>query len=158
MIRNLLKTQSNKMSKINEILEDLDYTTFKHATPLQLRFNDIDILGHVNNNSQLALFDVGKTEFYNALRGNLDDWSKVEAVIVNINCTFMRQVHFPDPIEVRTRVKTIGEKSFVLQQIIRNTANGEICSFSESVMVSVDMETRESKPIPPNIIEELKKW
>lgn len=146
------------MSKTNEILENLDYTTFKHATPLQLRFNDIDILGHVNNNSQLALFDVGKTEFYNALRGVLEDWSKVEAVIVNINCTFMRQIHYSDPIEVRTRVKSIGEKSFVLQQILRNTANGDICSFSESVMVSVDLETRESKPLPQYILEELKKW
>lgn len=146
------------MSKTNETLEELDYTTFRHAIPLQLRFNDIDILGHVNNNSQLALFDVGKTEFYNTLRGALADWSKVEAVIVNINCTFMRQIHFSDPIEVRTRVKKIGEKSFVLQQILRNIASGEICSFSESVMVSVDMETRESKSIPENILEELKKW
>ena len=146
------------MSKTNELLEDLDYTSFKHATPLQLRFNDIDILGHVNNNSQLALFDVGKTEFYNTMRGALDDWSKVEAVIVNINCTFMRQIHFSDPIEVRTRVKKIGEKSFVLQQILRNTANGDICSFSESVMVSVDMQTRDSKPIPEYILKELAKF
>lgn len=146
------------MSKTNETLEDLDYTTFKHAIPLQLRFNDIDVLGHVNNNSQLALFDVGKTEFYNTMRGVLDDWSKVEAVIVNINCTFMRQIHFSNPIEVRTRVKKIGEKSFVLQQILRNTANGDICSFCESVMVSVDLESRQSKPIPANILEELKKW
>lgn len=146
------------MSKTNETLEELDYTTFRHAIPLQLRFNDIDILGHVNNNSQLALFDVGKTEFYNTMRGALADWSKVEAVIVNINCTFMRQIHFSDPIEVRTRVKKIGEKSFVLQQILRNIASGDICSFCESVMVSVDLATRESKPIPDNILEELKKW
>lgn len=146
------------MSKTNETLEELDYTTFRHAIPLQLRFNDIDILGHVNNNSQLALFDVGKTEFYNTMRGALADWSKVEAVIVNINCTFMRQIHFSDPIEVRTRVKKIGEKSFVLQQILRNIASGDICSFCESVMVSVDLATRESKPIPGNILEELKKW
>lgn len=146
------------MSKINDMLENLDYATFKHATPVQLRFNDIDILGHVNNNAQMALFDVGKTEFYNVLRGRLEDWSKVEAVIVNINCTFMRQIHFPDPMEVRTRVKSVGEKSFVLQQILRNTETGEICTFSESVMVSVDMETLSSRPISDNILQELKKF
>jgi len=146
------------MSKTNEILENLDYTSFKHATQLQLRFNDIDVLGHVNNNSQLALFDVGKTEFYNTMRGMLDDWSKVEAVIVNINCTFMRQIHFSDPIEVRTRVKEIGEKSFVLQQILRKTSNGEICSFSESVMVCVDFDTRKSKPIPEYIATRLREF
>lgn len=146
------------MSEKNEILEHLDPALFRHSVPLQLRFNDIDILGHVNNNAQLALFDVGKTEFYNALRGVLSDWSRVEAVIVNINCTFMQQIHFTDPMEVRTRVKKIGERSFVLQQILRNTANGEICSMCESVMVSVDFTTKESKPIPANIAEALTAW
>ncbi len=146
------------MSQINETLEHLDSEAFPHAVPLQLRFNDIDVLGHVNNNAQLALFDVGKTEFYNALRGQLADWSRVEAVIVNINCTFMEQIHFTDPMEVRTRVKRIGEKSFTLQQILRNVATGQICSMCESVMVSVDYATRASKPIPENIAEGLKKW
>ncbi|MDE7350623.1 MAG: acyl-CoA thioesterase [Muribaculaceae bacterium] len=146
------------MSEKNEKLEHLDAEKFRHAVPLQLRFNDIDVLGHVNNNAQLALFDVGKTEFYNALRGQLADWSRVEAVIVNINCTFMEQIRFTDPMEVRTRVKKIGEKSFTLQQILRNTATGQICSMCESVMVSVDYATKTSKPIPENIAEGLARW
>ena len=140
------------------MLEHLDAERFRHAVPLQLRFNDIDVLGHVNNNAQLALFDVGKTEFYNALRGQLADWSRVEAVIVNLNCTFMEQIRFTDPMEVRTRVKRIGEKSFTLQQILRNTATGLICSMCESVMVSVDYSTKTSKPIPDNIADGLAKW
>ncbi|MBD5275375.1 MAG: acyl-CoA thioesterase [Muribaculaceae bacterium] len=146
------------MSEKNDILEHLDAEKFRHAVALQLRFNDIDVLGHVNNNAQLALFDVGKTEFYNALRGQLADWSRVEAVIVNINCTFMEQIRFTDPMEVRTRVKKIGEKSFTLQQILRNTETGRICSMCESVMVSVDYATKASKPIPENIAEGLRKW
>lgn len=146
------------MSEKNEILEHLNAERFRHAVPLQLRFNDIDVLGHVNNNAQLALFDVGKTEFYNALRGQLADWSRVEAVIVNLNCTFMEQIRFTDPMEVRTRVKKIGEKSFTIQQILRNTATGQICSMCESVMVSVDYATKTSKPIPENIAEGLREW
>ena len=146
------------MSEKNDILEHLDAEKFRHAVALQLRFNDIDVLGHVNNNAQLALFDVGTTEFYNALRGQLADWSRVEAVIVNINCTFMEQIRFTDPMEVRTRVKKIGEKSFTLQQILRNTETGRICSMCESVMVSVDYATKASKPIPENIAEGLRKW
>lgn len=146
------------MSKINEILEKIDYNDFRHAVPVQLRFNDVDILGHVNNNAQFALFDLGKTEFYNSLRGVLSDWRRVEAVIVNINATFMQQILFTDPIEVRTRVSKIGEKSFHLQQILRNTANGAICSFAESVMVSVDFNTKESKPIPSVLVDALRQW
>lgn len=118
----------------------------------------MDILGHVNNNAQFALFDLGKTEFYNSLRGVLSDWRRVEAVIVNINATFMQQILFTDPIEVRTRVSKIGERSFHLQQILRNTANGAICSFAESAMVSVDFTTKESKPIPSVLVDALRQW
>ena len=139
------------MSEKNDRLEHLDAESFRHAVPLQLRFNDIDVLGHVNNNAQLGVCEVGKTEFYNALRGRLADWRRVEDVIVNINCTFMEQIHFTDPMEVRTRVRKIGEKSFTLQQILRNTATGQICSMCESVMVSVDYATKTSRPIPENI-------
>lgn len=146
------------MNENNNILEHLDPDSFRHVVPLQLRFNDIDVLGHVNNNAQLALFDVGKTEFDKTLRGSLADWNKVETVIVNINCTFMQQILFTDPMEVRTKVKKIGERSFVLQQILRNTETGAICSMSESVMVSIDFETRTSKPIPGNIVGDLEKW
>lgn len=146
------------MSKINDTLEHLDPLSFRHAVPLQLRFNDIDILGHVNNNAQLALFDVGKTEFYNTLRGELKDWSRVEAVIVNLNCTFMQQIHFNDRMEVRSRVSKIGERSFTIQQILRNIATGAICSMCESVMVSVDTEAHQSKPIAPEISSGLADW
>lgn len=146
------------MSQQNDILEHLDPDSFRHVVPLQLRFNDIDVLGHVNNNAQLALFDVGKTEFDSSMRGYISDWNKVEAVIVNINCTFMQQIRFTDQMEVRTKVKKIGERSFVLQQILRNIDTGQICSMCESVLVSIDFETKTSKPIPDHIAEELKKW
>lgn len=131
---------------------------FRHSTPVQLRFNDIDILGHVNNNSQFAIFDVGKTQFYNSLRGQLDDWRRVEAVIANINCTFHSQILFSDDIEVRTRIIRIGEKSFTMQQIIYNLTRHEISSLADSVMVSVDYDTKRSKPIPAPLVEALRKW
>lgn len=139
-------------------LDDLTPEMFRHSTPVQLRFNDIDILGHVNNNSQFAIFDVGKTQFYNSLRGQLDDWRRVEAVIANINCTFHRQILFSDEVEVRTRITRIGERSFTMQQIIYNRTKREISSLADSVMVSVDFETKQSKPIPEPLVEALRKW
>lgn len=146
------------MGKINELLESIDAEAFRHAVPLQLRFNDIDVLGHVNNNAQLALFDVGKTSFDKEVRGVVRDWDKVDTMIVNINCTFMQQIHFTDPMEVRTRVKKVGGKSYVLQQILRNTATGAICSLSESVMVSIDYESKQTREIPAGFASRLREW
>ena len=35
---------------------------FKHSVPVQLRFNDADALGHVNNSVYFTFYDLGKTE------------------------------------------------------------------------------------------------
>ncbi|MDE6131249.1 MAG: acyl-CoA thioesterase, partial [Muribaculaceae bacterium] len=36
---------------------------FRHRLPVQLRFRDIDMFGHVNNNVYLELMDVAKAAF-----------------------------------------------------------------------------------------------
>ena len=33
--------------------------------PIQIRFNDVDRLGHVNNNSYFSYYDLGKEEYLN---------------------------------------------------------------------------------------------
>lgn len=138
--------------------ENINPSDFRHHVTIQMRFNDIDILGHVNNNNYFAMYDVGKTDFYNSLRGFLPDWHKIEAVIANVNCAFIKQMLFTDQIEVRTRVSHIGEKSFTLQQILHNMETGEVCSVCESVMVSVNWQTKESKPIPEPLRKALEAW
>lgn len=139
---------------------EINLEAYRHKASVQLRFNDIDLLGHVNNNSQLALFDVGKVQFYESLSGEIasDDWSRVEAVIVNINCNFLSQIKLNYPMEVRTRVKHIGERSFVLDQILVNTSTEEVCTQCESVMVAIDFESRESKPLAPALVDALTAW
>lgn len=34
------------------------------TTPIQMRFADVDMLGHVNNVNQQHYFDVGKSDFF----------------------------------------------------------------------------------------------
>ncbi|MDE6316995.1 MAG: hypothetical protein K2L73_01180, partial [Muribaculaceae bacterium] len=37
---------------------------FNHVIDLQVRFNDIDILGHINNSSYLSFFDLAKADYF----------------------------------------------------------------------------------------------
>ena len=36
---------------------------FRHRQPVQIRFNDIDIFGHLNNSVYLQFMDLGKAEY-----------------------------------------------------------------------------------------------
>ena len=122
-------------------------TPFRHSIPVQLRFNDIDILGHLNNSVYFTLFDLGKTRYFEAVHGDKIDWMTVDIVIANINCDFMAQTYYDEPLEVRTQTLKIGEKSILLAQQVYNTATGVVKAQCTCVMVSFDIATGQSKPL-----------
>ena len=84
--------------------------------PLQMRFNDIDMLGHLNNSVYLTFMDLAKTRYFQAALGDKLRWGEIGVVIVNINCDFCKPTFFDDVIEVETAVVAIGEKSLTLEQ------------------------------------------
>lgn len=121
---------------------------FRARTRLQIRFNDIDILGHVNNTVYFSFYDTGKAYYLQAARNGKIDFKKVESVIANINCSFVKSIYFGEEIEVYTRCAEIGDKSFVLEQAIVATDTGDIRSVARTVMVMIDQETGKSIAVP----------
>ena len=85
-----------------------DLADFHHSIPVQLRFNDIDILGHVNNIVYFSLYDLAKARFLETMRKGHIDFRKVECVIANINCSYIKQIRFGEEIEVLTRCIRLG--------------------------------------------------
>lgn len=121
---------------------------FRHRCPLQLRFNDVDVLGHVNNTVYFSFYDTGKAHYFTAVRGRRMDWLHVDTVIANVNCAYLSPIVFGEEIEVLTRCEVIHDKSFRLLQMLRDTISGETKSVCETVMVSYDPQTKRSTPLP----------
>lgn len=130
---------------------------FEHSVDLQIRFNDIDILGHLNNTVYFSFFDTGKAYYFEHIMGGKMDWKRVEAVIANVDCAYISPIYFGEEIEVWTRCMEVHEKSFRLQQVIVEKKTGEIKAAAETVMVSFDPETKKSMPVPDRWREALSK-
>ena len=112
---------------------------FRHSLPLQIRFNDIDTLGHVNNSVYFPFFDLGKANYFNAVRGEEIDWKRADIVVANINCDFVAPVYFHENIEVRTQVERVGGKSFRMIQAIVNAETEEVKCLCATIMVGFDV-------------------
>lgn len=130
-------------------LHSINLLEFRHATPVQLRFNDIDILGHLNNIVYFALYDLAKARYLQAVNGGVVNWQKVETVIANINCSYIKQIKFGEEIEVMTRCIHIGDRSFTLRQCLVEVPTREIRSVCDTVMVCFDPESGTSAPMRP---------
>ena len=91
---------------------------FNHKVPVQLRFNDADALGHINNSVYFSFYDLGKTEYFKTVRGKHIDTKDIDVVVVHAEVDFLSPVFLSDNIEVQTAVSSIGNKSFTLVQRI----------------------------------------
>lgn len=119
---------------------------FKHTLPLQIRFNDVDKFGHVNNTVYFSFYDLGKTEYFASVCPNVD-WEKDAIVVVHIDVDFLTQIYGSDHVAVQTAVTEIGTKSFQLAQRVIDLESGEVKCICRSVMVTFDLENHESKAL-----------
>ena len=122
-------------------------TLFRCRLPLQLRFNDVDVLGHVNNTVYFSFYDTGKAFYFKEVTRHPIDWKHVDTVVANVNCAYIAPIVFGDDIEVLTTCVSVSEKSFKLLQMIRERKTGQAKSVCETVMVSFDPSTGSAVPL-----------
>ena len=126
---------------------------FKHTLPVQIRFNDIDTLGHVNNTVYFSFFDLGKSKYFTEARKGEVDWEKVDIVVANINCNFLAPIFFNENIAVQTQVNYIHEKSFKITQQLINLDTAEVKCSCATIMVGFDVENCVAIPISNEWVE-----
>lgn len=124
----------------------MEEITFHHTLPIQLRFNDVDKFGHVNNAVYFSFYDLGKTDYFSSVCPHVD-WEKDGIVVVHIEADFVAQIFGSDHIAVQTAVTEIGKKSFRLMQRVIDRDTGEVKCTGTSVMVAFDLEKHQSKPL-----------
>ncbi|MBQ6226451.1 MAG: acyl-CoA thioesterase [Bacteroidaceae bacterium] len=122
---------------------------FRHVLPIQIRFNDVDKFGHVNNTIYFQFYDTAKTDYFAAVCKDVD-WESVAIVVVKIEAEFLSQIKAGEHIAARTRVTKIGNKSFQLEQDIINVDTQEVKCRCLSVMVLYDLVNHQSMPFPDN--------
>ena len=124
-----------------------DDMKFRHALPVQIRFNDVDQYGHMNNSSYFSLYDLAKTSYLRDVFGN-KDWHHMGIVVANINADFLAPVFFSDDLIIETTVIHLGHKSFTLLQRAINKASGVLKCQCRTVMVGYDVATKEPVELP----------
>ncbi len=123
-------------------------TAQTYRTDIQVRFNDTDALGHLNNTSYALYAEQGRVAFLNTFRDE-----GVNLILAHISLDFLRQVRFRDAVYVLTRIAKVGRTSVTLVQEIYG--NGELAARSHSVVVMFDYNTQKPVPIADEVRAQL---
>ncbi|TVR68655.1 MAG: acyl-CoA thioesterase [Marinilabiliales bacterium] len=121
---------------------------FLHFAPIQIRFNDIDIMGHVNNSVFQHYFDYARLQYFRHVLGRHLSWEKETLILASISVDYHCPVHINDRIEVATGTVMLGNKSIHMVQEVRDTESGNVMASSRCILVAFDAAMNCSIPLP----------
>jgi len=113
---------------------------------IQVRFADLDVLGHVNNSVYFSYFEMTRVHYFQELLGKKWDWSKFGVILVRNEIDYKRSVLLYDEPEIHMFTEFIGSKSFGFRYELK--VNDEIYAEGKSVMVCFDATTQSTIPVP----------
>ncbi|NGY04834.1 acyl-CoA thioesterase [Solimonas terrae] len=96
---------------------------YRYWVDERVRFNDLDLLGHVNNIAYVVYVETGRANFLRSI-DMFDLGDRRQTVIVRFEIDYRREVQYPADLRVGVRVLAIGNSSF---QIGVGIFAGETC-------------------------------
>ena len=130
---------------------------YKHFLPLQTRWADNDIYGHVNNVVYYGLFDTIVNDYLIA-SGALDiHEGAVIGLVVETGCSYFAPLEFPQRLEGGLRVAHIGNSSVRYELAIFKAGEDTPAAEGRFTHVYVDRETRRPVSLPATFRTALEK-
>ncbi len=124
---------------------------FKHTKKIQIRFGDIDLMGHANNGVQLSYLDLARMEYFQKVYGQVIDWKDAALIVAHLEIDYLSPIMLNDKIEVHTKIYKMGNKSVSLHQDIVDSISGEIKTKTSQVMVAFSSKLGESILVPDTL-------
>lgn len=131
----------------------------KHKTPIQIRFKDIDKLGHVNNANHITYLELARVKYFNDVISEPIDWDKVGFILARHEIDYKLPILLEDQLAVYTSVTRIGGKSFDFEyKLVRENApeNYKIAATAKSVIVCYDYTKHQTTVIPENWLKKIR--
>jgi acyl-CoA thioester hydrolase len=112
---------------------------------IQVRFSDIDVMGHVNNAVYLSYFEMARVIFFSELLGEQWDWKKDGVLLRKNEIEYIKPLLLHEQPEIFIYTNKIGNKSFelgyelkVLDEI-RTTGSSVLVSFDSTKMITTEL-------------------
>ncbi|MCB9197158.1 MAG: acyl-CoA thioesterase [Flavobacteriales bacterium] len=118
-------------------------------TPVEIRFSDIDMAGHVHNSKYLSYFEQARIDFMSSMTGEDWNWREKGIVLGRNEIDYITPIYLGDTIHVVTKCDHVGTKSFTLSyELYKSTLEGEVlCTKGRSILVCMDFRNDESMPL-----------
>lgn len=123
---------------------------------IHVRFSDLDVLGHVNNNVYLSYFEIARVHYFEQMVGRNWNWRENGVVLAKNEVEYIKPVLLYDDPLVYVTVEHVGTKSFILSYELK--VNDVLYAKGSSVMVSYNAVTQQAVEVPTLMRQKLEEF
>lgn len=130
-----------------EVIDNIP--VFKNVLRIQVRFSDVDMMGHVSNTIYQTYYDSGKVNYFDEVKLDMD-FVNIGVVGASVTIEYLKPIFMKTRILVKSRVSVLGHKSMTMEHQLVNEQTDEILSTCKAVLVCFAIKDQVSIPIPQN--------
>ena len=120
------------------------------SVPVDVRFRDMDSMGHVNNAVYLTYFENARIAYWRAVPG-IRSRRNLDYILARAECDFRSPTTLEDELCCHVRVGWFGRSSFAFEYLLRDEHSARIVAEGRTVQVMYDYVERRSRPLDPEV-------
>jgi acyl-CoA thioester hydrolase len=123
---------------------------------VEVRFRDLDALGHVNNAVYLTYLESARIAYWFHVTGTsrLQD---LAMILARVEVDYRSPVSLGETLDVQVRCVSMGRSSFVMGFEVRESQSGRLVAEARKVLVHYDYAAGRSTPLPEELRERLRR-
>lgn len=115
-------------------------------TSVEIRFADIDAMGHVNNAVYFSYFEQARMAFFKERVARIWDWNEDGIIVARNEIDYLSPVLLNDPMVIRLWIDHVGTKSFSVCYLVK--VGDRLCAKGKSVLVCFNHKHKGTQNIP----------
>ena len=116
------------------------------SQPIEVRFADVDALGHVNHAIFITYLEIARTVWWGEyLAGR--DFEEEGFLIAHVEVDYRKSIVLGEAVRVELRCSHVGTTSFTLAYKVLRTKDEVVLAEGQTVQVMMDFATRRPKPL-----------
>ena len=115
-------------------------------TTVEIRFADIDAMGHVNNAVYFSYFEQARMAYFKERVARIWDWNEDGVIVARNEIDYVFPVFLNDRMIIRLWVEHVGSKSFTV--CYRVVVGERLCATGKSVLVCFNHKNKATQVLP----------
>jgi len=115
-------------------------------TTVEIRFADIDAMGHVNNAVYFSYFEQARMAYFKERVARIWNWNEDGVIVARNEIDYVFPVFLNDRMVIRLWVNHVGNKSFSV--CYRVVVGERLCATGKSVLVCFNHKNKATQVLP----------